>query len=107
MSRNITAKPQSRYGGIGLPFSSKKTPGSYWNAADQEIQIAVSVHVRKGGPGRELSRARSFSQVHFFEAPVAKIPVESIAALQIAEIDIRPAIAIYIADRHSGAVMRH
>ena len=79
--------------------------GAHTNSVDQQVQVAVAIHVRERGAGGKLSgtcHAGTGSNVG--EPPSAKIPVEGVVAFQTAEIDITQSVAIHVTERDPGAV---
>src|SRR2546426_10585148 len=68
----------------------EKEPGSSGNTVDEQIEVAVSIYIREGCPGRELVRAGRVTDIHFFKTPIAQIAIEPVRSLQAAKIDVLP-----------------
>src|SRR2546426_9323553 len=83
----------------------EKKSSARGNAIDQQIQITITIDIGEGGAGRKLSSARCCSYIHFFKAPIAKIAIEPVGALQTAKVNVRPSISVHIADRHPGTIV--
>src|SRR5437016_6845850 len=74
----------------------QEEPRSSRNSVDEQVQVAVPIHIRERSAGRELVRASRVADIHFFEPPVAQIAVESIPSLQSTKVDILPAVSVHI-----------
>ena len=96
-----------------LPFGKGSTPvieeepGSHADAIDQQIEIPVAIDIHQCGCGGTLVGAGDLRQFHGFKTPLTPIAEQPIRPLQIAQIHIRPTVAIHIADGHAGPVVGH
>ena len=83
----------------------EKKPGAAANRVDQQIQVAIAVHIREDAPGGKLSGAGHASRVcDVLEFPVAKVSIEFVAAFQTAKVEIASSIAVNIAASDTGTV---
>ena len=72
---------------------------------DQQIQIAVSIHVGKDRACGSLIRAGHAGGFrHICELPVSQIFVERIRSVQIAQINVAKTVAVVIPQRHARTV---
>src|SRR6266571_5147382 len=101
----LTAEPAVDQLGEHAVSVIQEETGAHTNSVDQQVQVAVAIHVRERGAGGKLSgtcHAGTGSNVG--EPPSAKIPVEGVVAFQTAEIDITQSVAIHVTERDPGAV---
>ena len=71
----------------------------------QQVQIAVSIHIHQKASGGSLTRAiHSGCFRCFLEAPSSAVEVQRIRTLQAAQVEVRQAVAIDVAQRHARAI---
>jgi hypothetical protein len=71
---------------------------------DQEVEVAVAIDIGKGGAGGGLVGEGDAGGIgDVLEAPIAEVTVEGIGSMKAAEVHIRPAVVIDIAEGHAGA----
>ena len=82
----------------------QKRAGAAAQAVHQQIQIAVAVDVGEHAAGRELVRTGDPGPGRdVLEPPIPEVAIEHVVAFKPAEIDVHPAVAIDIAERHTRA----
>ena len=80
--------------------------GAGAETVDQQVEVAVPVDVGQRASGRELARARDAGRGgDLLELPASKVPVQDVPAVEPAEVDVHPAVAVDIAQGHARAVL--
>ena len=89
---------------MSLPIVQKQSCSTP-DRIDEQIEIAVPVHVRQHCPGGELSRATDTGLIgDVLKPPIAPVPIQAVAVFQTAEIQITPAVSVHIPGGHSRPV---
>src|SRR5205823_4055711 len=71
------------------------------------VEPAIAVEVREYSAAANVIRGvQTRSGGHIFKSPLAEVPIKCVAALQAAQEDVRPAVAIEITHSQATAVFQ-
>ena len=106
-SRAVQTRPARGFGETSLAVIEEQARAAA-DAIDQQIEVAVAVHVGKGGAGGGLIGAgHTGGGGNIGKVPIAQVAIERVGRVQAAEIQVREAVAIDVAGSDAGPVQKN
>lgn len=99
-------RPLSRFSPAAAAVVEEES-GARGDAVDQQVQVGIAIHIDQHRAGGHLANTGGLADRHGLEAPLAQVAVELVGAVQTAEVEVWPTIAVHVADGHARTIVGH
>src|SRR5438105_5449319 len=90
------------------PAVIEEQPSAAADAIDKQVEVAVAVHVGKGGAGGGLIGAgHTGGGSNIGKVPIAQIAIERVGRVEAAKVKIAETVAIDVACRDAGSIEKN